>query len=208
MIWVLIVSIMLLTIIGLCWRQWQTTLWAAWLCVGLLPLGLYAVQGSPDVRSVLAGHEDAATQHRIAALTVAVQQNPENMALWAELAARHAAARRWQKAEAAFRGALLLAPDAAPQRAVALKAALGEVLVNAAGGMVPAEAEALFQDVLAAAPDDLAALYYLGLAAVQRQDRAAALTYWDTLARRAPRDAPWYGDFVMNYGALAGNGKK
>jgi cytochrome c-type biogenesis protein CcmH len=188
-----------LTVLALgltCWRRWGH-LWQGWLCVGLVPLAAYAVLGSPGVSSSPAGAETAEASARVAALTDSLQKDSADLAVWAELATRHAAARRWDKAEAAFRGALVLAPDA-PQ----LKAGLGEVLINRAGGMVPAEAEELFGDVLTAQPDDLAGLYYLGLAAVQRQDTATAKGYWDRLAQIVPRDMPWYGDFMANYRAL------
>jgi cytochrome c-type biogenesis protein CcmH len=87
-----------------------------------------------------------------------------------------------------------------------LQAGLGEVLINRAGGMVPAEAEDLFSAVLNVETKNLAALYYLGLAALQRQDDVGARAYWQILAERAPQDAPWYRDFMMNYTALMADG--
>ncbi len=186
----------LVALLGTCWRQWRH-LWPVWLCVGLLPLGLYGFIGVPGLSSAPAGVETAAAAARVDHLTVSLRDDPENVAIWAELATRHAAARRWDKAEAAFRGALVLAPQA-PQ----LKAGLGELLVNRAGGMVSAEAKDLFTEVLNARPDDLAALYYLGLSALQRQDEMVARGYWQQLAGLVPPTVPWYTDFMVNYAAL------
>ena len=195
-VWGIAGGVTLLALVATCWRAWRQ-LWPVWLCVGVLPLGVYGFLGTPDLPSTLAGAETPEAAARVRHLTAQLEREPGNVAVWAELATRHAAARRWNKAEAAFRGARVLAPQA-PQ----LKAGLGELLVNRAGGMVPDEARELFRSVLQQQPDDLAALYYLGLAALQAQDEATARGYWQRLARIVPPEVPWHRDFMMNYAAL------
>lgn len=162
--------------------------------MGVVPLGLYAVLGSPNVPDQPAHHLDAADAVRLAELTRQLEDKPDDPALWVEVARLHTEARQWDKAEAAWRGALLLSPGA-PM----VQLALAEVLVQQAGGMVGAEAVRFLQSALELMPDNRTSLYYLGLAAAQQQDDRTALMYWDTLAKVLPETDPAYPAFVDNY---------
>ena len=79
-------------------------------------------------------------------------------------------------------------------------AALGEALVFAANGVVTADAKATFEKAVALDAMHVQARYFLGLAAEQDGNRAAAAAAWRALLASARADAPW-AEFVR--GALA-----
>ena len=70
-------------------------------------------------------------------------------------------------------------------------AALAELMIMAAGGLVSAEAEAQLTEALTLDPRNGTARYYYGLMAAQvgRFDRTFGL--WEPLLREGPPDAPW-----------------
>jgi cytochrome c-type biogenesis protein CcmH len=67
----------------------------------------------------------------------------------------------------------------------------GETLVVAANGIVTQDAGTQFTKALKADPHEPKALFFLGLAAQQENDRPAAHHYWDALLAQAPPNAPW-----------------
>ena len=76
--------------------------------------------------------------------------------------------------------------------ATALREAnLGEALVNAANGIVTAQAKAAFDRALALDPKDVATRFYLGLAAEQDGRGPEAVKIWRGLLAEAPPGAPW-----------------
>lgn len=78
-----------------------------------------------------------------------------------------------------------------------------ELLVQAAGGYVSPEAEALLRDVIAREPDNGAARYYIGLMLLQTGRPDVALRYWDALLRRGPADAPWIAPIQAQIAGVA-----
>ncbi len=70
-------------------------------------------------------------------------------------------------------------------------AALAELMIMAAGGLISAEAEAELTQALTLDPTNGTARYYYGLMAAQvgRFDRTFGL--WEPLLREGPPDAPW-----------------
>ena len=77
------------------------------------------------------------------------------------------------------------------QATAADHAALGELMIMAAGGLVSAEAEAELAQALTLDASNGTARYYYGLMAAQvgRFDRTFGL--WEPLLRDSPPDAPW-----------------
>jgi cytochrome c-type biogenesis protein CcmH len=69
--------------------------------------------------------------------------------------------------------------------------ALGEARTLAAGGSVTEEAQKDFEAALALDNALPTARFYLGLAAVQHDERAKARDIWSKLLADAPQDAPW-----------------
>lgn len=91
------------------------------------------------------------------------------------------------------------APDTASLRAhiaanpneAEARSALGEALVEEAGGTVTAEAVEAFTAALDREPGDARAMFYLGLHEAQSGDAPAALKRWQDLAARSAPDAPY-----------------
>jgi cytochrome c-type biogenesis protein CcmH len=89
---------------------------------------------------------------------------------------------------------------ATPQR----YATLGEARVIAEKGEVTPAARADFEAATRLDPKLPIARYYLGLAAAQNQDVAAATEIWSKLLAEAPPGAPWADVVRRALGALAG----
>ncbi|HKW52531.1 MAG TPA: tetratricopeptide repeat protein, partial [Stellaceae bacterium] len=111
------------------------------------------------------------------ALEQDLQAHPEDAEKWLLLARSAATLGQWQKSANAYQKALALTknrPDVA--------SAYGEMLVFAAEGIVTPRAQEAFTAALARAPKDMAARYYLALAAAQAGDAQAAIDAWQKLA--------------------------
>lgn len=78
----------------------------------------------------------------------------------------------------------------------------GESLVVAANGIVTQDARKQFVKALAADPHQPKALFFLGLAAQQENDRVTARSYWQKLMAEAPADAPWRSDLTARLAQL------
>lgn len=160
----------------------------------LVPLGLYAALGSPNIpgqpayaRGALPpGHES------IAALIGQVEQrlakNPDDGAGWQAIAPVYMRLGRYDDAVMALRKSLALNGETAER-----DSDLGEALVAAADGVVTDDAKQLFERAVARDSRDPKAGYFLGLADEQDGKREAAAAKWRALLKDAPADAPWIG---------------
>jgi cytochrome c-type biogenesis protein CcmH len=87
-----------------------------------------------------------------------------------------------------------------------LDVALGEALTARADGAVGKEAAAAFEAALRADPKNIPARFYLGLAAAEAGDRAAAKARWDSVLADLPPDSPLHAMLVDRIAALAAMG--
>jgi cytochrome c-type biogenesis protein CcmH len=173
------------------WHRRSAAL-AALIVLSLVPLGLYAALGSPDipgqpayVRAALPpGHESIVGL--IAQVEQHLAQNPNDGAGWQVIAPVYLRLGRYDDAVAAFRKSLALNGETAER-----DTALGEALVAAANGTVTDEAKQIFTRAMARDAHDPKARYFLGLADEQDGKRAAAAAKWRALIEDAPADAPW-----------------
>ncbi|MFD2738872.1 c-type cytochrome biogenesis protein CcmI [Sulfitobacter aestuarii] len=78
-----------------------------------------------------------------------------------------------------------------------------ELLIQAAGGYVSPEAEAVLQEILTRERDNGVALYYAGLMMLQTGRPDVTLRYWDGLLRRGPEEAPWIAPIKAQIGGVA-----
>jgi cytochrome c-type biogenesis protein CcmH len=160
---------------------------------GVLPaaaLAVYFAAGAPAAinppgasTALSAGPHDA-TGLAVAAdqLKARLERDPKHPEGWVLLGRMLASLQRFDEARDAYSRAIALKPDE-PQ----LHAALGEVLVLAAGGTVTPTAEAEF----AKSGNDPRARFYGAEAALQRGDSATAKTALRALLADVPADAPW-----------------
>ena len=171
------------------------TSWRIGAAVGiaaLLPaaaLVIYSAVGAPgaierggSAAAAAAPHDRAELAAAAEQLKARLQQEPGHVEGWVLLARTFVSLERYPEARAAYSQAIALAP-----KEPRLHAELGELLVLAAGGEVPAEAEAEF----AKAGDDPRARFYGAEAALQRGDRETAKATLRALLATAPAEAPW-----------------
>ena len=166
---------------------------------------LYADLGRPGLPDApLAGRKvDAHGMEAVAAAVAHVEQqlaaNPDNGAGWSLIAPVYMKLGRFDDAVNAYRQALRLNGENAEARA-----AYGEALVGAAGGVVTADARAAFDRALTEQAGLPAARFYLGLAAEQDGDQQKAIGIYRALLGDAPPRAPWTPALQARLAALAG----
>jgi cytochrome c-type biogenesis protein CcmH len=172
--------------------------WVVAVAIVLLPLfssGLYYFLGSPGTQIEGASAEQSKIGGMVAAVESYLAQHPDSGRGWEVLAPIYIQQGRYEDAVKARRRALeLFGPSAARL------ASLGEAVVLAAGGVVTAEAKALFERAAMLDREDVMAQFYLGLAAKQDGRRDDAERIWRALLARAPQQAPW---IPLVEGALA-----
>ena len=166
---------------------------------------LYADLGRPGLPDTpLAGRKvDSHGMDAVAAAVAHVEQqlaaNPDNGAGWSLIAPVYMKLGRFDDAVNAYRQALRLNGENAEARA-----AYGEALVGAAGGVVTADARAAFDRALSEQAGLPAARFYLGLAAEQDGDFKKAIDSYRALLADAPPGAPWTSALQARLAALGG----
>ncbi|HYA74963.1 MAG TPA: c-type cytochrome biogenesis protein CcmI, partial [Roseiarcus sp.] len=150
--------------------------------VPLVALALYADLGRPDLPDApLAGRmaqvkDGDGVEAAIARMEAHLAAAPDDAKGWAAIGPVYMHLGRFEAAARAFGEILRLEGESAAQRA-----AYGEALVGAAGGIVTADARAAFDKALAQEPSLPAARFYLGLAAEQEGDKAKAIALYQGL---------------------------
>ncbi len=167
---------------------------AALIVIGVpaIAFPLYALLGQPQMRDEPLAAREPAT-HAASDLEAAVAgvekhliAEPDDGKGWAVLAPVYMRLERYDDAAHAYSEALrLLGED--PGR----RAAYGEALVAAAGGVVTDKAREAFGKALANDPGQPQARFYLALAAEQDGKTADAIRAYEALAADAPPNAPW-----------------
>jgi cytochrome c-type biogenesis protein CcmH len=158
----------------------------------LAALALYLPLGSPQLGDFpLAARSQApdGTQplvNLVAQVEAHLEKNPTDGRGWTVLAPVLERLGRYDDAIRAWRNSIAYAGDSSERRA-----ALGEALTAAAGGVVTGEAKAEFERALAMNADEIKASYFLGLAAEQDGRTGEAASIWNAMLAKAPPDAPW-----------------
>ncbi|MGD1038226.1 MAG: c-type cytochrome biogenesis protein CcmI [Roseiarcus sp.] len=174
--------------------------------VPLVALALYADLGRPDAPDAPLASRTAdfktaeGLEAALARLEAHLTASPDDAKGWAVIAPVYMRLGRFDDAAAAFGEILRLDGESASQRA-----AYGEALVGAAGGIVTAQARAAFDRALAAEPGLPAARFYLGLAAEQDGDKPKAIAIYQGLLSETPAGAPWAGALEARLAALKGD---
>ena len=148
-----------------------------------------ATQGTQATRPMPAGQSLADVDTMIGRLEQRLEANPEDANGWRMLGWSYFNTQRFADAVKAYGRAVELQKDNPTLRSL-----LGEAMVKAANDMVTKEALAVFDQVLAASPDDERARYFKGLAKAQQGDAQGAIDDWVALYKSAPADAEWAGD--------------
>ena len=111
---------------------------------------------------------------------------PDDGKGWAVIAPVYMRLERYDDAAHAYSEALRLLGEDGMRRA-----AYGEALVAAAGGVVTERARAAFDQALADQPGQPRARFYLALGAEQDGKTAEAISAYEALVADSPPDAPW-----------------
>lgn len=173
--------------------------------VALGATGLYAVRGRPDLTTPTTVElpAEVATAGGAATSGTATTQQPQVEAMVGQLEARMAKTpadpKGWQMLGwSYFQTGRFDDSAKAYAKAVALdpsgpgnQSALGEALVQAAGGVVTPTAATAFAAARALDAGDARARYFIAVQKDQRGDRKGALDDWLQLLREAPAGAQW-----------------
>jgi cytochrome c-type biogenesis protein CcmH len=165
---------------------------------------LYARLGQPALPDEPLASRQTAPQIDIAAAVAAVEkrliEKPDDGKGWAVIAPVYMRLERYSDAAHAYSEALRLLGEDALRRA-----AYGEALVAAAGGVVTDEARQAFDRALAEQPGQPQARFYRALAEEQDGKKADAARDYQSLLADSPPDAPWRS--VVNARLAALNGE-
>ena len=152
---------------------------------GAVPSGP-AVAEAPDGPSAddMAAAADMSPEERmemirgmVEGLAARLEENPDDPEGWRRLARSYTVLGEPEKATETLRRAVELAPDDLATLRTYARALTGDL-----GAAAPPEAAvAVYERILALDPDDGAALWFVGLAAVERGDSATARAHWERL---------------------------
>ena len=153
--------------------------------VAALSATLYSQIGIPGLesgRGENAAGEVPDLQQMIDSLAARLQENPDDLAGWKMLGRSYLQLQNFPGAVAAFEKAVEMESSQNGQTL----ADLGEAVLMADQRTLLGRAGQLFENALALTPDNPKALFYSGMAAVQRGDNALAAERWEALLATSP----------------------
>lgn len=174
----------------------------AGLFVVVLSVLLYRQIGTPDATSLVATNSNnmPSIEQMVASLDARLQQDPNDLDGWKMLGRSYAELRNFPKAIAAYETAVELESGSNGQTLVDL----GEVILMSDRSSLGGRAGQLFESSLAIAPSNPKALFYAGMAAVEKGNRELAADRWEALLATSPpanveqiirtRIAEWRGE--------------
>lgn len=168
------------------------------LVMPLLSLPLYLGLGRPDMPgapAIFAGFADQNAQHTSLLaerpLRILIEKNPNDVGALISLALVNQRIARYDDAEAFFQRALMAAEKAGDWRLRPAANMMGEMQVEAAGGIVTEKAHDTFLYVQKLHPENPIARYYIGLWKYQQGQVQEALDDWVALINEGPPNIHW-----------------
>ncbi len=169
-----------------------------------LSAGLYNYQGQPELPSATGGTLPA-MEEVVADLAARLDANPEDVNGWQMLGRSYMSLGNYSGAVDAFERAMALESGQNAQTLVSL----GEALLASTGSAITGRSAALFENALAVDPNNPQALFYGGIAAFNRDDKALAANRWESLLALNPppeiqgvlqqRIAEWRGELPPDH---------
>ena len=154
---------------------------AAIVVVVVLSVSLYRVIGSPAARS--ATPDDLpSVDEMVTSLAARLAENPDDLRGWKLLARSYVQLRDFDGAVAAYERAVEIEGGQDGQTL----ADLGEVVLLADGRTLQGRAGDLFENALAVSPNNPKALFYSGMAAIERGDKELGADRWEALLATSP----------------------
>jgi len=167
---------------------------------------LYLELGHPVLAiRALQGGDARDLNSLIGRLATVVRSRPDDPRGWAILGRAYLTTGDPGDAAKAFARAIN-ASQTSGQADSVLYSAYGEALTQEASGAVTPEAEAAFGRALAVDPKDMAARYFLGLAAAARGEVSKALALWQSLLSDVPANSAVHQDLVDRIASLSASG--
>ena len=166
-------------------KKLSATSVASVVLVTALSAALYSQIGTPGLdsgRGESVAGEAPDIQQMVNSLAARLQENPEDLAGWKMLGRSYLQLQNFPGAVAAFEKAVEME---SAQNGQTL-ADLGEAVLMTDQSTLLGRAGQLFENALALTPDNPKALFYSGMAAVQRGDNAQAAERWEALLATSP----------------------
>lgn len=136
---------------------------------------------SQSQQAVGQGSTSAIAEQLHTALIKGTNKSPDNLYYWVLLARMEQERNDFNAAAAAYKSALVVAPDDAD-----IHAELAQVLFSLAGNMPTEDMQAHAKKALAANPKNASALGLLGIAAFAHEDYRGASAYWQAALNNTP----------------------
>jgi cytochrome c-type biogenesis protein CcmH len=149
-----------------------------------ISLGLYAYQGRPNLPSGLGNATPPDIEAMVASLAQRLQEDPDDLGGWKMLGRSQMALQNFAAAVTAFERAVELEDSQNAQTLTDLGAAILERDRTGIEGRTAA----LFESALALEPNNPTALFYGGIAALNRGDKDLAAERWEILLSLNPPD--------------------
>jgi cytochrome c-type biogenesis protein CcmH len=147
----------------------------------LISVSVYNFIGAPGAETPPPGAMPS-VEEMVDSLAQRLQENPDDVPGWKLLARSHVQMRNFQAAISAYERAIEIEGGQNGQTL----ADLGEVVLLSDGRTLNGRAGQLFENALAVAPGNQKALFYAGMAAVERGDKELGAQRWDALLASSP----------------------
>ena len=147
----------------------------------LISVSLYSYIGTPGAETPPLGAMPS-VEEMVDSLARRLQENPDDVPGWKLLARSHLQMRNFPGAISAYERAIELEGGRNGQTL----ADLGEVLLLSDGRTLNGRAGELFENALAVSPNNQKALFYAGMAAVERGDGDLGAQRWEALLASSP----------------------
>ncbi len=147
----------------------------------LVSISVYSQIGSPGAQSPQQG-ELPSIDAMVDSLAARLQQDPNDLPGWKLLGRSYMQMRDFPGAMAAYERAVEIESGQNGQTL----ADLGEVILLSDGRTLNGRAGELFENALAVAPGNQKALFYAGMAAVERGDKELGAQRWEALLASSP----------------------
>jgi cytochrome c-type biogenesis protein CcmH len=162
---------------------------AAVLAISAIGVKLWRDRAPEAVPTMAAATAPQDVGAMISSLEAKLKADPNDAEGWRMLGWSFFQTQRFAEAAMAYKRATVLKPDKGEYWS-----SLGEALVTAGPGNVPAEAKAAFEKAVAIDPKDPRARYFLGVAKDMAGDHKGAIDDWFALLKDTPAGAPWEAD--------------
>lgn len=186
MIWLILSLMLLVAATVVVWplflhqKKLSLQSFAAILFIVALSAGMYARIGTPEGESP--GSEMASVEDMVAGLAQRLRDNPDDLAGWKMLGRSYFQIGNYDRAVDALERAVAIESGSNGQTLVDL----GEAVWMQNERSLTGRAGELFENAIARSPDNPKALFYGGLAAIERGERFLAAERWETLLATSP----------------------